>query len=63
MVLPLPTRPPGNLFTAAQGAQLQPLNPLAVSTASGGNQPHENMMPYLVMNYIIALTGVFPQRG
>jgi microcystin-dependent protein len=29
----------------------------------GGNQPHNNMMPYLTLNFCIALTGVFPQRG
>jgi microcystin-dependent protein len=28
----------------------------------GGNQPHENMPPYLVLNYIIALSGVFPSQ-
>lgn len=26
----------------------------------GGNQPHENVMPYLAINFIIALFGVFP---
>ncbi len=30
--------------------------------AAGGGQPHNNMPPYLVMNYIIALQGVFPPR-
>ena len=29
----------------------------------GGSQPHENRPPYLVLNYIIALQGVFPSRG
>lgn len=29
---------------------------------SGGNFPHENMQPYLVVNYIIALQGAFPSR-
>lgn len=29
---------------------------------AGGSQPHNNMAPYLVLNYCIALTGVFPQR-
>jgi len=29
---------------------------------AGGNQPHNNLAPYLVLNYCIALTGVFPQR-
>lgn len=29
----------------------------------GGNQPHSNMQPYLVLNYCIALQGIFPQRS
>jgi microcystin-dependent protein len=28
----------------------------------GGNQAHDNMPPYLGLNYIIALTGIFPSR-
>ena len=31
--------------------------------ASGGNQPHNNMQPYLALNFCIALQGVMPQRG
>jgi microcystin-dependent protein len=30
-------------------------------TPVGGSQPHENMQPYLVINYIISLFGIFPQ--
>ena len=30
---------------------------------SGGNQPHNNMMPYLTLTFCIALQGIFPQRG
>jgi microcystin-dependent protein len=30
---------------------------------AGGSQPHENMSPYLVLNFIISLTGVFPSRN
>lgn len=30
---------------------------------AGGNQPHENRPPYLAVNYIIALTGIFPSRN
>lgn len=26
----------------------------------GGSQPHDNMQPYLVINYIISLFGIFP---
>jgi microcystin-dependent protein len=29
----------------------------------GGNQPHDNMQPYLGVNYIIALYGIFPPRN
>jgi microcystin-dependent protein len=30
---------------------------------TGGSQPHDNMMPYLVVNFIIALFGVFPSQN
>jgi microcystin-dependent protein len=30
---------------------------------NGGSQPHENMSPYLVLNFIIALQGIFPSRN
>jgi microcystin-dependent protein len=30
---------------------------------SGGSQPHENRQPYLTINYIIALYGVYPSQG
>ncbi len=38
---------------------------MATSTlaATGGSQPHDNMQPYLSINYIIALQGIFPSRG
>ena len=29
---------------------------------SGGSQPHNNLMPYLTLNYCIALQGVYPPR-
>ena len=37
---------------------------MAASTVAnaGGSQPHENMQPYLVVNYIISLFGVFPSQ-
>jgi len=31
-------------------------------TPAGGSLPHNNMMPYLTMNFCIALQGVFPPR-
>lgn len=30
--------------------------------STGGSQPHNNMQPYLVLNFCIALTGVYPPR-
>jgi microcystin-dependent protein len=30
---------------------------------AGGGLPHNNLMPYLTMNYCIAMQGVFPPRG
>jgi microcystin-dependent protein len=30
---------------------------------TGGNQPHENMQPYLAINFIISLFGVFPTQN
>ncbi len=44
---------PGNLVA---------LNPAAI-TRSGGGQPHENRPPYLTVNFIIALQGIFPSRN
>lgn len=41
---------------------LQAMSPTAVSSV-GGSQPHNNMMPYLVLNFIIALQGIFPSRN
>ena len=32
-------------------------------TNSGGSQAHENRSPYLVLNWVIALTGIFPSRN
>ena len=46
----------------AGAANLVPLNPSSVATAGGG-QPHENRPPYLALNFIIALQGIFPSRN
>ena len=32
-------------------------------TPAGGSQPHNNLMPYLTLNFCIALQGVFPPRN
>jgi microcystin-dependent protein len=48
-----------DLYTA--NAPDTTLNPFALSIA-GGSQPHNNMMPFLTLNFCIALQGVFPPR-
>jgi microcystin-dependent protein len=51
-------------FTYKQpaGATKVQMNPLALSIA-GGNLPHNNMQPFLGLNFCIALQGVFPARS
>lgn len=53
-------RYPGAYQTSASG--LNQMNPLALAIA-GGSLPHNNLQPYLTVNYVIALQGVFPARG
>jgi microcystin-dependent protein len=48
-------------YGASAGPTNVQMNPLATSI-TGGSQPHNNLMPYLVMNFCIALQGIFPQR-
>lgn len=38
------------------------MNPASIAN-TGGSQPHENMSPYLVLNFIIALQGIFPSQN
>ena len=47
-------------FAAATG--LVALNPAAIAD-TGGGQPHENRPPFLAMNFVIALEGIFPSRN
>ena len=47
------------VFNNAGGANLAAG---AVGNA-GSSTPHENMMPYLVVNYCICTAGIFPSRG
>ncbi|MFZ5815173.1 MAG: phage tail protein [Bacillota bacterium] len=62
--------PQGNVWApvreGASGAYGSPVNLVAMSpqalAMTGGNQPHNNMQPYLTLNFIIALEGVYPPR-
>lgn len=56
--------PVGNLWDTDTNKPYSPTANTPMSSAcvlpTGGNQPHENMPPYLVLNFIIALQGIFP---
>jgi microcystin-dependent protein len=46
------------LYTEADGiADLEGNQPV------GGSQPHDNTMPYLAVNFIISLFGIFPTQS
>lgn len=38
-------------------------NGTVTTSAAGGNQPHSNVQPYLALNYIIAVEGLYPSRN
>lgn len=50
----------GNLY-AAPGSIASMADQSLPST--GGSQPHNNMQPYLAINFIIALVGLYPSRS
>jgi microcystin-dependent protein len=52
---------PSFAYRASQ-TSLTMLNPSVVSNY-GGSQPHENRQPFLVLNFIVALVGIFPSRN
>lgn len=43
-------------------ASMVPMNANSLSTA-GSSQAHNNMQPYLVVNYAIAIQGIYPSRN
>ncbi len=53
----------GSLYTTDTTPANQVQLNSGVVTFYGGNLPHNNLMPYLTLNWIIALAGVFPQRS
>jgi microcystin-dependent protein len=60
--------PTGNYLATSPGeiygppANATSLLPTAI-TVTGGSQPHENTSPYLVLNFVIALQGIFPSQN
>ena len=52
----------GNLTIYAPFAHAVNLAPASISNV-GGSQPHSNQSPFIVLNWIIALQGIFPSRN
>lgn len=58
----VPANAPSGSAMYSTAASNTSMSPQALSL-SGGSQPHNNMMPYLCLTFIIALQGVFPARS
>ncbi len=60
----VPSRPPRRLRRSRPTATTPPTTPLHASalTAVGGSQPHNNFQPYLCLDFIISLFGIFPSQ-
>lgn len=52
----------GSSYQSNTSANIVDMSSEALST-TGGGQAHENMQPYLVINFIIALVGLYPSRS
>jgi microcystin-dependent protein len=50
------------MYQPASAGNLVTMAPQILPPA-GGSLPHNNMQPYLAMNFCIAMQGVFPPRG
>jgi microcystin-dependent protein len=55
----VPAGAPAEALWATDGAS----EAMSTTSIAGGSQPHDNMQPYLGINYIISLFGVFPAQN
>lgn len=63
--------PQGNVWATDPNANIAPYSDAAANGAmapgalgnAGGAQPHDNLQPYLVVNFIISLFGTFPSQN
>ena len=55
--------PTGEVFAAESNANMGALTVSTTLATAGGGQSHSNMPPYLVLNFCIAMQGIFPSRN
>jgi microcystin-dependent protein len=53
----------GNSFAVWDGTKTKAMNAKAILPSEGIGMAHENMMPVLILTFIIALTGEYPRQG
>lgn len=53
---------PGQAYTATL-SNIAQFAPASSILPNGGSMPHNNLMPYLTLNFCIALQGIFPPRS
>jgi microcystin-dependent protein len=62
------TSPSGNVWANSTNLPYSPnapsasMDPAALGS-TGGSQPHDNMIPFLAINFIISLFGIFPSQN
>jgi microcystin-dependent protein len=61
--------PSGNVWANTGSATIYTTDPPSAAMAAGllgstgGSQPHDNMVPFLVVNFILSLFGIFPSQS
>jgi microcystin-dependent protein len=53
---------PDTFLMYSSSSSPTPIVPTTIAN-NGGGQPHSNMQPYLVLNFCVALQGIFPSRN
>jgi microcystin-dependent protein len=53
----------GGVSAYSAAAPTLALNNATIGFSGGGSQPHDNLQPYLVLNWIISLFGIFPSQS
>jgi microcystin-dependent protein len=53
----------GNVSAYTTTAPVNAMNNAMIGFSGGGSQPHNNLQPFLVLNWVISLFGVYPSQS